>query len=311
MNERFIINKIEELINPYTNENVLLDVKKLLIEGEKVIIEYVALGDNNELNQKFDRELIKLLKIDLGFLYVTKAIVEPATNVIPSGAKIIAIISGKGGVGKSNVTFQLAKALAKTGKKVAIMDADIYGYSIPKITNLYDVPVVIDNMIQPLKTKEGIEVISSQYFIENNENKPLVWRGPILNKMMNNFFNNVEFDKELEYLLIDMPPGTGDMMLNLELYVKGIESIMVTTPSLDASHVAIRSGVLAQELKIGIIGVIENMSYYEIDGVKHHIFGQGGGQEVADMLDTKIIGEIPICDDPSEVYDKIIQEVFC
>lgn len=299
MNKNEIINELNTIENPYGNSQI--DFKELLtkfdIDEDKIIIEFKELGSDAELNRKLNRQIIRKLKIDMGYKFVklTHPIKEVVSeNMIGDHTKVLAIMSGKGGVGKSQVTCNLARTLSNEGKKVGIIDADIYGYSIPKILKLYGEPQVENKKIYPLKTSEGIEVISTQYFLPDNENAPIVWRAPKLNGMMKVFFKEVKWNKELDYLLIDLPPGTGDITLNLSQYVETTNALLVTTASEDASHVAVRSGILAKDLGMNLLGVVENMSYYQHGDEKLQIFGTGGGERVAEELASKLLVKLPI-----------------
>ncbi len=320
MNKIEVIKALNTLKNPYTSE--LIDFNQvehnLELEADKVILDFKELGEEEEKNRLFNRAIIRLLKIDLGYKSVrlthikADQKVNESTSAINDNTKVVAIMSGKGGVGKSQVTVNLAREYAKQGKKVGIIDADIYGYSIPKIMELYGEPLVEEQKIVPLISKEKIEVVSTQYFIEDNANKAIVWRAPMLTKMMNHFFNDVKWNQELDYLFIDMPPGTGDVTLNLNKFVEEASAIIVTTASPDASHVAVRAGMLANDLNFNVLGVIENMSYYEHKGEKIAIFGTGGGKLVAEELNVELIGKIQIDHTmvkSSDDYKKIIERL--
>lgn len=204
----------------------------------------------------------------------------------------IAIASGKGGVGKSTATVNLAVSLARLGKKVGIIDADIYGFSIPHMMGKTKKPTLSGNKIVPVEA-HGVKIMSMEYFVEDNT--PVVWRGPRLGKMLNSFFIEVEWG-DLDYLLLDLPPGTGDMALNIHNTLPTSKEIIVTTPHATAAHVASRAGKMALDTNHEIIGVIENMSYFEskVTGEIAHIFGKGGGEKVAELLDTHLLAQIPI-----------------
>lgn len=230
-----------------------------------------------------------------------------------SGVKFIAVTSGKGGVGKSTVTINLAVALARLGKRVGILDADIYGFSIPAMMKIQQKPTMLDQTAIPV-ISHGVKIMSMGFF--TNENQPVMWRGPMLNKWIRNFLVNTHWD-ELDYLLIDLPPGTGDVAIDMAAMIPQAQEIIVTTPHLAASHVASRAGLMAQHTKHTILGVIENMAYFEnSNGEKNYLFGQGGAEKLADELQTSIIAQIPFAQPEentgSSVYDEdsIIGEVF-
>lgn len=208
-----------------------------------------------------------------------------------SGVAFIAIASGKGGVGKSTVTVNLAAALAKQGKRVGIIDADIYGYSIPQMLGIKELPQKQGNRIAPVES-HGIKVISTGFFVQGN--KPVVWRGPMLGKMLGTFLNEVEWGP-LDYMILDLPPGTGDIALDMHNRIPHCEEILVTTPHPTANHVAARAGEMAVQTNHPILGVVENMSYFtDPAGERHYLFGRGGGQKLADELNTKLLAEVPI-----------------
>lgn len=211
-----------------------------------------------------------------------------------SKTKFIAVASGKGGVGKSTVTVNLAVALARMGKRVGVIDADIYGFSVPDMMGIDRRPVVLDTMILPV-LRLGVKVISMGFFVE--ENTPVIWRGPMLGKMLRNFFTEVFWD-EPDYVLLDLPPGTGDIALDVHQMIPHSKEIIVTTPHPTAAYVAVRAGNMAIQTDHEVIGVIENMSYLECGscGSKEYVFGEGGGSALADALETELLGEIPLGD---------------
>ncbi len=173
--------------------------------------------------------------------------------------EFLAIASGKGGVGKSTVSVNLAVALARLGKKVGLIDADIYGFSVPDMMGITVRPTVKGEKIIPVE-RFGVKVISMGFFVE--ENAPVIWRGPMLGKMLNNFFHEVEWG-ELDYLLLDLPPGTGDVALDIHTMLPSCKEIIVTTPHPTAAFVAARAGAMALQTDHEVLGVVENMSYYE------------------------------------------------
>lgn len=205
--------------------------------------------------------------------------------------KFIAVTSGKGGVGKSTVTVNLAAAIARLGKKVGVIDADIYGFSVPDMMGITQRPQVINDVIYPVE-KLGVKVMSMGFFVEDNS--PVIWRGPMLGKMLRNFFNEVNWGA-LDYMILDLPPGTGDVALDVHSMLPQSKEIIVTTPHSTASFVAARAGTMALKTNHEIIGVIENMSYYPLpDGSKDFIFGQGGGEKLAEVLKTQLLAQIPL-----------------
>ena len=206
--------------------------------------------------------------------------------------EFISVASGKGGVGKSTVAVNLAVALAKEGKKVGLIDADIYGFSVPDMMGITERPELDGETIIPVK-RFGVEVISMAFFVE--ENTPVIWRGPMLGQMLTSFFEEVKWG-DLDYLLLDLPPGTGDVALDIHQMLPHSKEIIVTTPHPTAAFVAARAGAMAQHTDHEIIGVVENMSYFESKetGNKEYIFGKGGGQKLADELNTSLLGQLPL-----------------
>jgi ATP-binding protein involved in chromosome partitioning len=204
----------------------------------------------------------------------------------------IAIASGKGGVGKSTVSVNLAVALARLGKKVGLIDADIYGFSVPDMMGITKRPVVRGEKIIPVE-RFGVQVISMGFFVEDNA--PIIWRGPMLGKMLNSFFSEVEWG-ELDYLLLDLPPGTGDVALDVHTMLPACKEIIVTTPHPTAAFVAARAGAMAVRTEHEILGVIENMAYFEskLTGEKEFVFGRGGGDKLAEELNTEVLGRLPL-----------------
>ncbi|MBP9116003.1 MAG: Mrp/NBP35 family ATP-binding protein [Acidimicrobiia bacterium] len=208
-----------------------------------------------------------------------------------SKTRVIAVASGKGGVGKSSLTTNLAIALAAAGKKVGALDADVWGFSMPRMLGIDSPPEVVGEKIIPPE-QHGVKLISMGYFAR--EDQPVMWRGPMLHKALEQFLTDVEWG-ELDYLIIDMPPGTGDVSLSIAQFLPKSEMIVVTTPQKAAQSVAQRAAFMAETVDIHLIGVIENMSYFTgDDGVKYHIFGQGGGKLLADKLSIPFLGEVPL-----------------
>jgi len=220
-------------------------------------------------------------------------LIEPTTLLSPeSDTNFIAIASGKGGVGKSTVTVNLAVALAREGKRVGLIDADIYGFSVPDMMGIEERPQVEGERIIPIE-RFGVKVMSMGFFVEDNS--PVVWRGPMLGKMLRNFFAEVEWG-ELDYMLLDLPPGTGDIALDVHQIIPQSQEIIVTTPHATAAFVAARAGAMALKTEHAIIGVVENMSYFynRHSGEKEYVFGRGGGARLAEQLNSELLAQIPL-----------------
>ncbi|MEQ8439433.1 MAG: P-loop NTPase [Ilumatobacter fluminis] len=208
-----------------------------------------------------------------------------------SKTRPLLISSGKGGVGKSSVTTNLAVALAQLGHSVGVVDADIYGYSIPRMLGTDRPPTVIDQMLVPPE-KWGVRCISMGYFAPPGE--AVIWRGPMLHKALEQFLTDVYWD-EPDFLLIDMPPGTGDIALSLSQYLPRGEVYVVTTPQPAAQKVAAMSAAMAKKVNLPVMGIIENMSWFTgDDGKQYELFGAGGGQELADDLGVPLLGQLPL-----------------
>jgi ATP-binding protein involved in chromosome partitioning len=205
---------------------------------------------------------------------------------------VIAVASGKGGVGKSSVTVNLACALAAEGHRVGIVDVDVWGFSVPRMIGVHGEPVGFDNMIMPLEA-HGVKVISMGFFVP--EEKPVIWRGPMLHKAVQQFLGDVYWG-DLDFLLLDLPPGTGDVSLSMAQFLPGAQMLVVTTPQDAARKVAERAGRMAAQTHLRCIGVVENMSYFVCPhcGEETPIFGTGGGHEAAETLGVPLLGRIPL-----------------
>lgn len=205
--------------------------------------------------------------------------------------RVYAVTSGKGGVGKSSMTVNLAASMAQQGLNVGVVDADIYGFSIPQMLGVKTPPQVVDNMIIP-PISHGVKTISIGMFMQ--ENGPVVWRGPMLHRALEQFFSDVYWG-DLDVLLIDLPPGTGDVALSVAQLIPKSEIVLVTTPQVAAADVAERAGMMAGQTDQRVVGVIENMSYLQMpDGTKMDIFGSGGGDAVAAQLSRTLGYEVPL-----------------
>jgi ATP-binding protein involved in chromosome partitioning len=302
------MNKIEEIkkhlgniVDPTLNKpfSETDGVKYVSIDEEDNKVNLVIALDkvDDKTKQAVTRSVAKVIKLDLGYkgLKIDFQLLKLDSSILAKDKKVkyIGIASGKGGVGKSTVAANLALALRRLGKKVGIIDADIYGSSIPTI---FDMKIQLpkadaDEKIVPF-LEQGIEIISTEFFMQ--ENKPLMWRGPMLGKMLNHFFYDVGWNPDLDYLIIDLPPGTGDVAMDIQKLIPECKMLIVTTPHPSASHVAVKAGFAAKELNHGLLGVIENMSYLKNGDEKLTIFGENGGKIVSERLGTDLIAQIPI-----------------
>ncbi|MBA3421164.1 MAG: Mrp/NBP35 family ATP-binding protein [Thermoleophilaceae bacterium] len=221
------------------------------------------------------------------------------TDGLPDGAlaavkNVICVGSGKGGVGKSTTTANLTAALFAEGKRAAALDADVWGYSIPRMLGVHGKPKVSEHRrILPLVVHGGIKAMSIEFFLEGRD-QAVVWRGPMLHKAIRQFLEDVEWG-ELDYLLIDLPPGTGDVSMTLAQLLPQSRFVIVTTPQPAAQQVAKRAAETARRFDLAIAGVIENMSgFVTPTGERYTIFGEGGGQLLADDLDVPLLGKVPL-----------------
>jgi ATP-binding protein involved in chromosome partitioning len=223
---------------------------------------------------------------------------EQKAITITARTRVVAVASGKGGVGKSTVTANLAAALAAGGAEVGVVDADIYGYSIPRMLGITRRPVVVDSMIVP-PVNHGLRIMSIGFFLEPDQ--AVVWRGPMLHKALEQFLTDVHWG-DLDYLIVDMPPGTGDVSISLGQLLPSPDVIIVTTPQAAAQQVAERSAEVAGKTGMHVAGVIENMSFLVCPccGERSHVFGEGGGSALADRLGVPLLGQIPL-DEPLRI----------
>ncbi|MCD2187191.1 Mrp/NBP35 family ATP-binding protein [Actinomycetospora soli] len=236
------------------------------------------------MNDEQRRELRKTVKGDAD---------EPVIPFAQPGSmtRVYAVASGKGGVGKSSVTVNLAAAMADKGLKVGVVDADIYGHSVPRMLGTEDLPTKVDEMILPPQS-HGVKVISIGMFTPGNT--PVVWRGPMLHRALQQFLADV-FWGDLDVLLLDLPPGTGDIAISVAQLIPNAELLVVTTPQQAAAEVAERAGAISLQTRQRLVGVVENMSWMDMpDGSRMDLFGSGGGQVVADSLTKSIGSEVPL-----------------
>jgi len=223
---------------------------------------------------------------------VAKPVPPPTPRAMPHLGRVIAVSSGKGGVGKSTVTVNLAAALAARGKRVGVLDADIYGPNMPRMFGVVGrEPPVVDRRIQPLDA-HGVKLMSLGSLVERDV--ATIWRGPIITKIIQQFLGDVDWG-QLDYLVVDLPPGTGDAQLSLVQNVQVAAGIIVTTPQEVAVGDALRGAKMFEKVGVPLIGIVENMSWFTMpDGSRTYIFGQGGGRRLADELGVPLLAEVPL-----------------
>ena len=216
--------------------------------------------------------------------------VEPRSRglSLDASTRVLAVASGKGGVGKSTLTANLAAAFDRLGHRTGILDADVYGHSIPHMLGIHQRPVLVDRMIVP-PVRGDLKLMSIGFFLD--ENAPVMWRGPMLHKALEQFLSDVHWG-ELETLVVDMPPGTGDVSISLGQLLPRAEVLVVTTPQPAAQQVAVRAAQMAKKTGMRLVGAIENMSF--LTGSGEELFGSGGGARLADELGIPLLGQVPL-----------------
>ncbi|WP_028988535.1 Mrp/NBP35 family ATP-binding protein [Thermicanus aegyptius] len=317
MNERQVLEALKDVKDPEINRNLvdLNMIRNIRIEGNSISLDVILTIQGCPLKVTIEEDIVKALKaigaeeVHVHFGSMTdeeraalaaqlrggaekKAAAPPSILAPGSKTTFIAVSSGKGGVGKSTVSVNLAVSLARLGKKVGIIDADIYGFSVPDMMGIEQRPTVIGDMILPV-LRMGVQVISMGFFVADNS--PVIWRGPMLGKMLRTFFNDVKWD-DLDFMILDLPPGTGDMALDVHSLIPQSKEIIVTTPHGTAAFVAARAGAMAMKTKHEILGVVENMAYSICPhcGEKTYLFGKGGGGRLAEELRTEFLAQIPL-----------------
>lgn len=291
--EQEIRNAIETILETGEIKHLVINETQSLVT---VLIEAPAM--DAKAKKGLTRAIAKIVKVDFGYEGLKLSIDEHTTQapVVNGMTKFITVTSGKGGVGKSTVSANIAVSLARLGMKVGIIDADIYGPSLPHLFNMQKPALQMneDKKILPIMTPDGVAIMSTEFLTEND--MPLMWRGPMLGRMLKHFFEDVYWSDDYDYIIVDLPPGTGDVPMSLTDFIPEAKAIVVTTPNKMASHIAIKSGLMAEHLGHDILGVIENMSYYTnpVNGNQEKIFGSGGGLTVAENLKTDLLAEIPI-----------------
>ncbi len=326
LTESAVIDALRPVEDPELHRSIVdLDMVRRVAIGDGSVAVQVALTIagcplRNEIDQRVRNALIELPEVDrveVDFTVMTdeeratlrqKLHGDPAATAgsqqahghaegrkIPfadpaSKTRCLMIASGKGGVGKSSLTANLAIALAQRGKRVAVVDADVWGFSIPRMLGVDRPPVVIDSMLVPPEV-HGVRCISMGFFVE--EEQPVIWRGPMLHKALEQFLTDVYWD-EPDYLVVDLPPGTGDISISLAQFLPRGEVFVVTTPQQAAQKVAQRVGFMAEKVNLQVRGVIENMSWFTgDDGKRYELFGAGGGAELAETLNVPLLGQVP------------------
>jgi ATP-binding protein involved in chromosome partitioning len=257
---------------------------------EEIELDFVVMTDEERagLRHRLRGGMVQASDVDHGH-----APAAPLPPFLAPDAKtrVIGVSSGKGGVGKSTVTVNLAIALAQAGYQVGLLDADVYGFSVPKMLGTDHDPIIIGDMVIPTSA-HGVKCLSMGYFVPDDQ--PVIWRGPMLHKAIQQFLTDAYWG-EPDFVLIDMPPGTGDVALTLAEVMPRAEIIVVTTPQPAAQRVAQRSAFAARRLKLSVRGVIENMSWFTgDDGKRYELFGSGGGATLAADLGIPLLGHVPL-----------------
>jgi ATP-binding protein involved in chromosome partitioning len=299
-----ILHALERVIDPELKRPVTeLDmVRGVEIEGGDVRVTIALTVAGCPLRDSFEQQVADVLRdvpgverVALGFDVMTPEERQALTAKLRGGlqersqglsldasTRVIAVCSGKGGVGKSTLTANLAVALAQTGRQVGILDADVYGHSIPHVLGIRQKPVLVDKMIVP-PVKHDLKLMSIGFFLDDNQ--PVMWRGPMLHRALEQFLSDVHWGK-VDVLVVDMPPGTGDVAISLGQLLPRAETVVVTTPQPAAQEVASRAGTMAQKTGMRLVGVVENMT--------GDVFGSGGGERLAQELGVPLIGQVPL-----------------
>jgi ATP-binding protein involved in chromosome partitioning len=297
-----VLSSLRNVVDPELHKDIVSMgmVKDLNINNGKVSFNLElttpACPFNSDIEQDV-RNAIANLGVEELDLKVTARVMEgraiSVDELLPGVKNILAVASGKGGVGKTTVSVNLAIALAKTGAKVGLLDADIYGPTVPLMLGLKTSPEVINNKIQP-PVSQGIKVISMGFFYEQSQQAG-IYRGPIVSGIVKQFLTDVNWG-DLDYLIIDLPPGTGDAPLTIAQTIPITGILVITTPQDVAMNVAVKAVGMFNKLNVPIVGVVENMSYLDCPHCNAHlqIFGKGGAQKVSEQFNVPFIGEIPL-----------------
>lgn len=329
MNLTELKKQLNELIDP-SNEMTIGEtgsIKHISYDEEKDVVSLkIAMGrKGGENEKKFRRDIARIVKIDCGYSGLQLEIEESKIfgSITQKPIHFIGVISGKGGVGKSSVSANIAYRMSKRGIKVGVIDADVYGSSLPTIFEIPHENPRFDEKKRILPIlKDDIEMISTEFF--TSPGQPVIWRGGMLNSMISHFFYDVKWHDDTKFIIVDFPPGTGDITLDIKSIIPQAKMILVTTPHPSASHVAIKAGHASKTLGHEILGVVENMSYFINPVNQNHekIFGEGGGIMVAKGLEAELIAQIPIGqpkyhqdlyeidEEAGKIYDEIVDYII-
>ncbi len=301
--EEQVVDALRPIVDPDFNKSIvdLGFVKNVQIEGDRVAFDIELTTPACPVKAEFERaarERVQALD-GVGEVAVTmtaqtrSSVPQSDESVLPGVRNTIAVASGKGGVGKSTTAINLALALRANGATVGVLDADVYGPSLPLLTGVYDRPVAQNRRIFPLEAY-GLQLMSMGFFL--TDESPVIWRGPMVHGLVKQFLTDVEWG-ELDYLVLDLPPGTGDAALTLTQMAPLSGAVIVTTSN-DLSVVDARKGLrMFEKVEVPVLGVVENMSYFtppELPDKKYYIFGEGGGKRIAEELGVDFLGEVPI-----------------
>jgi ATP-binding protein involved in chromosome partitioning len=304
LSEAAVLDALRPIIDPDFGKSIvdLGFVKGVRIDGGRVSFTIELTTPACPVKEEFQRAarervlaLPGVSDVDVTMTADTRgrASAQPQAEVLPGVRNTIAVASGKGGVGKSTVAINLALALQQSGARVGVMDADVYGPSLPLLTGVHGRPRAEERRIVPHETA-GLKLMSMGFFL--NENSPVIWRGPMVHGLIRQFLTDVDWG-ELDYLVVDMPPGTGDAALTLTQQAPLAGAVIVTTAN-ELSLIDARKGLLMfEKVQVPVLGVVENMSYFtppDLPDRKYYLFGQGGGRRIASELGVEFLGEVPI-----------------
>jgi ATP-binding protein involved in chromosome partitioning len=304
-----ILKALEGVIDPELHRSVVeLDmVRAVAVEGANVSVTIALTVPGCPLRASFEEQVDRALRplegiesVALSFDVMTSDEKAALTTKLRGGVsertpgisvsaetRVVAVASGKGGVGKSSLTANLAAAFSRLGQRTGVLDADVYGYSIPTMLGIHQRPVVVDKMIVP-PVRGDLKVMSIGFFLD--ENSPVMWRGPMLHRALEQFLSDVHWG-DLDTLVVDMPPGTGDVAMSLGQLLPRAEAVVVTTPHRAAQLVAVRAAQMARKTNMRLLGVVENMAYLAESG--EELFGSGGGEALAAQVGVPLLGRIP------------------